>query len=442
MAALPTRLLRDVPARLGTVCRSQTAHQCVAAGCGRAGGERISVRPRSHRARPRVRRHHPQQHGRRRRPRFRPGLPLCVERDDDPSEPPGRGLDSVFERRVRVAGIGRWRDHRVQPHAAEEEPRFPRADSRQERARDRLPDLAAGHYEGPPDDIQSRYAGGQGSTVRRRLPVERIAPDDVRGDRIDPPQPGQAGGGRGGKLGGGDGPGRSAGARRHAVSPGAPDCRPFRFGKRAHRQEAIGLDGGTDAALRAGVHGRVRGTAERGEGHGHSRDSRRHRALVRGTSARARQTGTGTTNFMTKAYRQGQMLKLVRSKRISTQEELAQELKAQDIAATQVTLSRDIRDLRLVKTRDGYQEMAPEETGPGFSLLATEFLKDVLRAQNLVVLKTSPGHANSVAVALDNEGWPEVIGTIAGDDTILVITADGPTGEAVQEKLLNLVERG
>ena len=73
---------------------------------------------------------------------------------------------------------------------------------------------------------------------------------------------------------------------------------------------------------------------------------------------------------------------------------------------------------------------------------AAEFLKDVLRAQNLVVLKTSPGHANSVAVALDNEGWPEVVGTIAGDDTILVITLDTPTGEAIQEKLLDLVEKG
>ena len=103
---------------------------------------------------------------------------------------------------------------------------------------------------------------------------------------------------------------------------------------------------------------------------------------------------------MTKTYRQGQILKLIRSKRIGTQEELAQELKNQGIAATQVTLSRDIRDLRLVKTRDGYQEMAPEESGPQFSLLAGEFLQDVLRAQNLVVLKTSPGHANSVAVAL------------------------------------------
>jgi transcriptional regulator of arginine metabolism len=85
--------------------------------------------------------------------------------------------------------------------------------------------------------------------------------------------------------------------------------------------------------------------------------------------------------------------------------------------------------------------MAPEETGPGFTLLAEEFLLDVLRAQNLVVLKTSPGHANSVAVALDAEGWPEVIGTIAGDDTILVIAPDNPTAESVQERLIAMLER-
>ena len=145
---------------------------------------------------------------------------------------------------------------------------------------------------------------------------------------------------------------------------------------------------------------------------------------------------------MTKAYRQGQILKLIRSKRIVTQDDLAQELRSQGIAATQVTLSRDIRDLRLVKTREGYQEMAAEESGPQFSLLAGEFLQDVLRAQNLVVLKTSPGHANSVAVALDGERWPEVVGTLAGDDTILVITPDSPTAESVQEKLLELLDHG
>ena len=144
---------------------------------------------------------------------------------------------------------------------------------------------------------------------------------------------------------------------------------------------------------------------------------------------------------MTKTYRQGQILKLIRAKRIATQDELAAELSKQGIAATQVTLSRDIRDLRLVKTREGYKEMAPEEAGPGFKLLAGEFLHDVLLAQNLVVLKTSPGHANSVAVALDAENWPEVVGSIAGDDTILLVTPDNPTAEAVQEKLLGMLER-
>jgi transcriptional regulator of arginine metabolism len=145
---------------------------------------------------------------------------------------------------------------------------------------------------------------------------------------------------------------------------------------------------------------------------------------------------------MTKTYRQGQILKLIRSKRINTQEEIAHELSKQGIAATQVTLSRDIRDLRLVKTREGYQEMAAEETGPEFSLLAAEFLLDVLIAQNLVILKTSPGHANSVAVSLDGERWPGVVGTIAGDDTILVISPDSATAESVQEKLLGMLERG
>ena len=145
---------------------------------------------------------------------------------------------------------------------------------------------------------------------------------------------------------------------------------------------------------------------------------------------------------MTKTYRQGQILKLIRTKRIATQEEIAHELAKQGIAATQVTLSRAIRDLRLVKTREGYQEMAAEETGPEFALLAAEFLLDVLIAQNLVILKTSPGHANSVAVSLDGERWPGVVGTIAGDDTILVIAPDSATAEAVQEKLLGMLERG
>lgn len=143
---------------------------------------------------------------------------------------------------------------------------------------------------------------------------------------------------------------------------------------------------------------------------------------------------------MSKAYRHGQILKLVRGKNIRTQEELARELHQTGLSATQVTLSRDIRELRLVKTPEGYREMQNEETGPAFRTLAAEFLNDVRAAQNLVVLRTSPGHASSVAVALDNEEWPEVVGTIAGDDTILVIAPDSETAAALRKRFLKLIE--
>ncbi|HWB83876.1 MAG TPA: hypothetical protein VG675_07030 [Bryobacteraceae bacterium] len=145
---------------------------------------------------------------------------------------------------------------------------------------------------------------------------------------------------------------------------------------------------------------------------------------------------------MSKSFRQGQILKLIRSKRITTQEELAQELRNHGIAATQVTLSRDIRDLRLVKTREGYQEMQPEESGPELAQLAAEFVQDVRCAQNLVVLKTAPGHANSVAVALDSEHWPEVIGSLAGDDTVLLIAQDHSVAQGLRKKFLQMLEPG
>jgi transcriptional regulator of arginine metabolism len=144
---------------------------------------------------------------------------------------------------------------------------------------------------------------------------------------------------------------------------------------------------------------------------------------------------------MSKSYRHGQILKIIRSRDIHTQEELAQELARAGIPATQVTLSRDIRELRLVKTPEGYREMLPEEPGPAFRTLAAEFLQDVRAAQNLVVLRTAPGHANSVAVALDSEEWPEIVGTLAGDDTILVIAPDTPTAGRLQRKLVEIIEK-
>jgi transcriptional regulator of arginine metabolism len=146
---------------------------------------------------------------------------------------------------------------------------------------------------------------------------------------------------------------------------------------------------------------------------------------------------------MTKSFRHGQILKLIRSRSISTQEELARALKKMDVDATQVTLSRDVRELGLVKTSDGYRErgrLGEDAPSLQFATLAAEFLQDVRQAQNQVVLKTAPGHANSVAVALDDEEWPEVVGTLAGDDTILVICSDSSTAEIVRAKLIHLLD--
>ena len=144
---------------------------------------------------------------------------------------------------------------------------------------------------------------------------------------------------------------------------------------------------------------------------------------------------------MNKAFRQGQILKLIRTKRILTQEDLARELKqSQGIDTTQVTLSRDVRELGLLKTPEGYRQVDSTASGPDLATVVGELLQDVRAAQNLIVLKTSPGNANALAVALDNEDWPEVVGTIAGDDTVLVVAPDTETASRLRKKLLSYVQ--
>lgn len=142
---------------------------------------------------------------------------------------------------------------------------------------------------------------------------------------------------------------------------------------------------------------------------------------------------------MNKTYRQGQILRLIKNRRIHTQEQLAHELASQNIGATQVTLSRDIRELGLVKTPEGYRQVEAT-SGPGIEYMAAEFLWHAVAAQNLLILKTAPGHASSVAVSLDQEEWPEVVGTIAGDDTVLVVTPDSAAAHTVQERLLSFLK--
>ncbi len=142
---------------------------------------------------------------------------------------------------------------------------------------------------------------------------------------------------------------------------------------------------------------------------------------------------------MNKSFRQGQILKIVRNKEIFTQDELARELGQLGINTTQVTLSRDMRELGLVKTAGGYRPLPPETTGPALADVANEYLLDIQVAQNLVVLRTSPGNASPLAVAIDNADLDDVVGTLAGDDTVLVIATDSQSADKFRERMLKLL---
>jgi len=141
----------------------------------------------------------------------------------------------------------------------------------------------------------------------------------------------------------------------------------------------------------------------------------------------------------TKTFRHGQILRLVSGERIANQEELRRRLAQQKMRVTQATLSRDLQELKLVKTTDGYKpgSALPEEAAavPLLTRALREFLLDVRPAENLLVLKTPPSGAQPLAAAVDGAKFPEIAGTIAGDDTVLIITPNGKTRESLQRKI-------
>jgi transcriptional regulator of arginine metabolism len=147
---------------------------------------------------------------------------------------------------------------------------------------------------------------------------------------------------------------------------------------------------------------------------------------------------------MSKAARQRAILELLHRGPVESQEELQGFLARRGFEAGQATLSRDIRELGLVKTPDGYAAargaVITEPVLPSVSRLVREFVVDVRLAQNQLVLKTSIGSAQPVAAALDSEDWPEVVGTIAGDDTILVISPDNKTAQQLVRRIHGMLE--
>jgi transcriptional regulator of arginine metabolism len=154
----------------------------------------------------------------------------------------------------------------------------------------------------------------------------------------------------------------------------------------------------------------------------------------------------GVDNYsqMTKLLRQQAILELARQNHIGSQEELQIILAKRGLEVGQATLSRDIRELALVKTVHGYK--LPNGNGqhaeaglPPVHRLVREFVQDVRPAQNLIVLKTVVGSAQPVAAALDAQNWPEVVGTIAGDDAILIVSPDNRAAKKLGERIRGML---
>ncbi len=130
-----------------------------------------------------------------------------------------------------------------------------------------------------------------------------------------------------------------------------------------------------------------------------------------------------------KAIRHAKIKDIIENHVIETQEELADALRKQHIEVTQATVSRDIKELMLVKVPSGdgrYRYAYPLEKSMVFSKnrMARMFQDSVTginHSENIIVIKTLPGTANAVASTLDYAKWPEIIGTVAGDDNILVV---------------------
>jgi transcriptional regulator of arginine metabolism len=146
---------------------------------------------------------------------------------------------------------------------------------------------------------------------------------------------------------------------------------------------------------------------------------------------------------MNKPLRQRAILELLERGPVPSQEDLQRILNRRGFDVGQATLSRDIRDLGLVKTSEGYA-VAPgdgssEAALPPVSRLVREFVLSTRTAQNLLVIKTSVGSAQPVAAALDAEDWEEAVGTIAGDDTILMVCPDRRAAKRLEGRIQGML---
>ena len=157
--------------------------------------------------------------------------------------------------------------------------------------------------------------------------------------------------------------------------------------------------------------------------------------------------GAPASRALAKPQRQHRVARLLSEHAVTSQAQLVDLLAADGVAATQATVSRDLEDLGAIKVRVGggetvyaIPELPSQQRAPEDHLrrVFSEWVVEVAHSANLVVLRTPPGSAHVVASALDRSGVPGVLGTVAGDDTLLVIVAEGVSGDSMAARLAEM----
>lgn len=151
--------------------------------------------------------------------------------------------------------------------------------------------------------------------------------------------------------------------------------------------------------------------------------------------------------ILTKVKRQMKILEIIKKEEIETQEELATQLKKEGIEVTQATISRDIKELRLIKVPAGdqkYKYALPYDKATGnFIEVIGKMFRDFVISMDymdyFIVLKTLPGTAQAVAASIDGANWSEIIGTLAGDDNVLIIVKPREKVEEFLERFRKLM---
>ncbi len=148
-----------------------------------------------------------------------------------------------------------------------------------------------------------------------------------------------------------------------------------------------------------------------------------------------------------KSARHAVIQEIIEQQDIETQEELAEALKQRGIQVTQATVSRDIKELRLLKVlseKGGYKYATADKAEHG---LAERFIRifhdsvlSIVQANNLLVIKTLSGSAHVAGEAIDTLKWSEIVGTISGDNTTLVILQDNATAQSVQKRFMEMMK--